>query len=466
MTDKLAVRAFKLVVVATALFCVLGLWRAIAIMGLRLPLDPNEGWNAYHAAAAMSGASLYPGPQSYMIDNYPPLSFYLVGALGRLLGDNIFAGRIVSLLSFFFVSFGVFAAALRLGCKRLAAFFAALLFAGGLLIFADYVGMDDPQLLAHAIAMAGFLVLLAEPRGTVHIAAAAALFVLAFFVKHNVIAMAVAVTLWLAVYDWRSALRLIVLGIALLVLGLVLFRFVYGTGLLAQLITARTYSLDSLRNGFDRWLHWSLVPLVGLTVLASLRWHDRYVRLVIFYAAFATLLGVGFLGGTGVDVNVLFDADIALALGAALLLERTARGVFAPVAAAAYALPLLFAAWSNGDWRDADSWLHPMQEEARLAQEDIAFVAARQGPALCEMQSFCYWARKPAAVDVFNVGQQFDAGARSDTPLVALIEAHRFGAIQFDPDSPYSLGENVHEAIARAYRLDHQDDYGSFYVPR
>jgi len=178
------------------------------------------------------------------------------------------------------------------------------------------------------------------------------------------------------------------------------------------------------------------------------------------------ILGIGLLGGAGVDVNVMFDADIALALGAALLLERAARGVFAPVAAAAYALPLLFAAWSNGDWRDADSWLHPMQEEARLAQEDIAFVAARQGPALCEMQSFCYWARKPAAVDVFNVGQQFDAGARSDTPLVALIEARCFGAIQFDPDSLYSLGENVHEAIARAYRLDHQDDYGSFYVPR
>jgi hypothetical protein len=107
-----------------------------------------------------------------------------------------------------------------------------------------------------------------------------------------------------------------------------------------------------------------------------------------------------------------------------------------------------------------------MREEASLAQKDIAFLAARQGPALCEMQSFCYWARKPGAVDVFNLGQQFDAGARSDAPLVALIEARRFGAIQFDPDSPYSLGENVHEAMAHAYRLDHQDDYGSFYVPR
>ena len=466
MSDNLAARAFKLAVLGMALFCALGLWRAIATMGLRLPIDPNEGWNAYHAAAAMAGAPLYPGSQSTMINNYPPLSFYLVGALGRVLGDNIFAGRIVSLLSFFFVLFGIFAAALRMGCKRLEACFAALLFAGGLLVFTDYVGIDDPQMLAHAIAMAGFLLLLREPRGTVRLAAAALLFVLAVFVKHNVIAMAVAATAWLTVYDRRSAVRLAALGIALALCGLVLFRFVYGTGLLAQLISARLYSLENLHNGFDRWLQWGLVPLVGLTVLVFLRWNDRHVRLVAFFAAFATILGVGFLGGTGVDVNVMFDADIALALSAALLLGQIARGVYAPVAAVAYAAPLLFAAWTNPDWRDADVWLHPMREEAVLAQKDIAFLAARRGPALCEMQSFCYWAGKPPAVDVFNVGQQFDTGARSDKPLVALIEARHFGAIQFDPDSPYSLGENVHDAIARAYRLDHQDDYGSFYVPR
>jgi hypothetical protein len=290
--------------------------------------------------------------------------------------------------------------------------------------------------------------------------------VLAVFIKHNVIAMAVAAAAWLVVYDRRGALRLAVFGVALLLIGLVLFRFVYGTGLLAHLISARIYSLDNLHGGFDGWLHWSLVPLVGLTVLASLRWHDRHVHLVTFYAACGTILGICLLGGAGVDANVMFDADIALTLGAALLLEQTAHGVLAPLAAAAYALPLLFAAWTNGDWRDADTWLHPMREETVLAQKDIAFLAARQGPALCEMQSFCYWARKPAAVDVFNVGQQFDTGARSEAPLVALIEARHFSVVQFDPDSPYSLGENVHNAIARAYRLDHQDDYGSFYVPR
>jgi len=69
-------------------------------------------------------------------------------------------------------------------------------------------------------------------------------------------------------------------------------------------------------------------------------------------------------------------------------------------------------------------------------------------------------------VDVFNIGEQFETGARSDGALVHLIEARRFAVIQFDPDSPYSLGENVHDAVALAYRLDHEDDFGAFYVPK
>ena len=40
------------------------------------------------------------------------------------------------------------------------ALFAALLFVAGLLVFTDYVGMDDPQLLAHAVAIGGLALLL------------------------------------------------------------------------------------------------------------------------------------------------------------------------------------------------------------------------------------------------------------------------------------------------------------------
>lgn len=465
---KAASFVLKAAIFLMALLCFTGLWRVVALIDVHIPLDPNEGWNAYNAAAAMAEGPLYPPSTSFMVNNYPPLSFYLIGAVGRVLGNNIIAGRIVSLLSLGVVSTGLFMIARLMGCRQFEASFASSLFVAGMLVFTDYVGMNDPQMLAHAIAVMGFLLVLRDPAQTKQLAAAALLFVLAAFTKHNVIVMAVSITVWLALTDWRNAVRLAAFGLLFAVLGLVLFHFCYDKSLLSLLQSARTYTWDNLREGLGNWLHWSTVSLVGLAILIGIRGREKYVRLCAIYAAFGALIGVFFLAGTGVDANVLFDADIALALGAALLLNRLESQPKAALAAIAYVVPLFVAIGMSTDEsvHDVNSWLHPMKAEAIAAQEDINFLEGRKGTALCEMLSLCYWAHKPATVDVFNVGQQFETGARSDQVLAKQIEARHFAVIQFDPDSPYSLGENVHDAMTRSYRLDHQDEFGSFYVPR
>jgi len=455
---------FDAVLVLLGVLCVSALWRALATAGLQVPLDPNEGWNAYHAAAAMQGGPLYPAAQNYLVNNYPPLSFYLAGALGLVTGDPIVAGRLLSLLAVLGIACGLFAAARAMGCSRRAAALPPLLFMAGLAVYADYLGMDDPQLLAHAVAMAGFLLVLRERRSDAVLAGAAFLFVMAFFVKHNVLAMAIAAALWLLLHDRRHAFKLAGFGLAFLAAGLLLFRLVYGSSLLSHLLTARLYSFEQLGFGLLGGLQRSGAALAGLVLLVVLKPRDRFVRLSALYAAVAILIGALFLGGAGVDVNVLFDADIALALAAALLIDRA--GNWKAAVAALYALPLLYFAASNEDWRRADYWLHPLQEETTTSRRDIAFLAAHKGPALCEMLSFCFWAKKAPAVDVFNVGQQFDTGVRSDAELTRWIEEKRFAAIQFDPDSPEPLGDNVHAAMARAYRVDHSDEFGTFYLPR
>ena len=457
--------ADKAVPAVLTLLCAAALWRVAAAAGLHVPLDPNEGWNAYHAAAAMGAGPLYPDPQGYMVNNYPPLSFYVVGVLGLLVGDNIVAGRILSLLAVAAIGAGMYAACRRFGCSRTASVFAPLFFTAGLLVFTDYAGMDDPQLLAHAIAMGGLLLLLRERRSTTVIAGAAFLFVAALFVKHNVVALAVSLAIWLTLVDRRGALHYALFGAGFLAAGFVLFRIAYGRSLLDVIATARLYSLEQLAAGALAWLRWSLVPIAGLCFLLVHRSRDTHVRLCAIYAAVASVIGLAFLGGAGVDPNVLFDADIALALSAALVLDGL-RGARALAIPAAYAIPLIYTAATNEEWRDPETWTRPYQDEAETAAHDIALISARSGPALCEMQSFCYWAGKPPAVDVFNVGQQFDTGARSDSGLAREVEARRFAVIQFDPDSPESLGERVHEAMNRSYRVDHVDDYGTFYVPR
>ncbi len=81
------------------------------------------------------------------------------------------------------------------------ALFAALFFSAGLMLTSDYVGMDDPQMLGHAIAIGGLWLVLREPRLPRDMVGAAALFALAFFVKHNLVVLPLAVAAWLALLD-------------------------------------------------------------------------------------------------------------------------------------------------------------------------------------------------------------------------------------------------------------------------
>ena len=66
---------------------------------LNVEIQNNEGWNAYFADAAMAKVPLYPSPDQLITNNYPPLSFYLVGSVGRLVGDSLLAGRLLSLVA-------------------------------------------------------------------------------------------------------------------------------------------------------------------------------------------------------------------------------------------------------------------------------------------------------------------------------------------------------------------------------
>lgn len=452
-------------IAALGIVCAAGLWHVLAVLPVHLPLDPNEGWNAYHTAALLSGHGLYPDRTAYLVNNYPPLSFYVVGAVSLMAGDAIVAGRIVSLLAFTAIAAMLTVIARTMGASRPVAFLPALWFAAMLLLSSDYVGMDDPQMLAHAVSLAGLVVLLKKPAWRFTAPAAAALFVAGFFVKHNVVALPLAATLWLFFQDRRKGLQMAAWGAGLAVAGLIAFRLAYGISLFSVVATARQYSADALVNAFRGWLYWVGFPAMALYALAQWRLRDPAVRLIALYALIATAIGSYFLGGAGVDPNVLFEADIALALGTALAVQRL-KGFWAPLAAAVLAAPLLWSAATNTEWQQANLSASIRHEEIATTRADIAFLAAQKGPALCEMLSFCYWAGKPPAVDMFNIGQAFDTGARSDGEIVRKVEQKYYAAIQFDPGEPYALGDNVYQALQQSYRLHHQDDYGTFWVPK
>ena len=53
----------------------------------------NEGWNAYHQQAASQGKPLYGEAPKLSTNNYPPISFHLIGRVSHLTGDVNQTGR-------------------------------------------------------------------------------------------------------------------------------------------------------------------------------------------------------------------------------------------------------------------------------------------------------------------------------------------------------------------------------------
>ena len=419
--------------------------RNILAIPLHVPLDPNEGWNAAHALAVMAGQPLYPPSDSLMVNNYPPLSFYIVSMLARLTGDAVVAGRILSLLSFLAVCGGIALVVRQMGCGTRGRLFAVLFFAAVLLIGSDYVGMDDPQLAGHAIQLAALLLLL---RG--QIIAAALAFAASLFLKHNMLALPLASAAWLLWQDRRVALRFIGCGLAAALAGLILFRLVYGTSLLTQLASPRFVSLANLRFAIAH-LWWAVLPLAALIIL-----HGPWKHFCVLYVTAALTLGLIFAAGDGVDANAFFD----LAIACALALGLTSRsGSTCPLAACSAAPLLLFMVFH---WSDSNFFF--TRDFAVQSARDIAFLQSRPGLALCDQLSLCLWAGKGADVDVFNIGEAIKTGKRDPAPLAGMIRARRFSVLQIqDLDV---LGPKVRTEIAQNYRADHSDDNGSFWVPR
>jgi hypothetical protein len=431
---------------ALALVVLALLVRNILAIPAHVPLDPNEGWNGAHALAAIAGRNLYPPPDALMVNNYPPLSFYAIGTLAGHGRDAIIVGRWVALAAFLATVAGIAAVLRRMDCSVRAMTSGAMYFGALLLVTSDYVGMDDPQSLGHAVELGALLLLLRD-----RIFVSALLFALALFIKHNLVAMPLAAGLWLMAQDRRTGLVFLLWLLAFALSGLVLFQFELGTSLIGQLASPRLYSLANLGTAVTH-LWWAVLPGLAMAGL----WPDRHSLFCSIYAGAALILGLVFAAGDGVDTNAFFDLGIALSLALGLVVERGRW----PILAAASALPLLICLALT--FRDNNFFF--TRDFARSTARDIAFLESRPGPALCDQLSLCLWAGKGADVDVFNVGEAIKAKARDPAPLMGMIADHHFASLQLiDMDG---LGPDVRRAIEKNYRIHHSDDNGTFLIPK
>jgi hypothetical protein len=90
----------------------------------------NEGWNAFLAVAAVSNIQLYPDSSALTANAYSPLSFYIIGTLGHIFGDNIIVGRMLAFISVLIVSSNIVLISRRLGASTSIAVLCGLVFLG------------------------------------------------------------------------------------------------------------------------------------------------------------------------------------------------------------------------------------------------------------------------------------------------------------------------------------------------
>ncbi len=440
---------------------------------IRISLNYNEGWNAYHAAHAFGPETLYPSLSASFSNNYPPASFYIVGGLGQIIGDNIIAGRIISLLSLGAIALGIAWIITNRSKQITLGVFTGLFFLvtfGN--YFSKYVAINDPQMLAHAIQMGALVWIMkqsAEEKTIVSITGPSLLVGASLLVKHNLLALPAAIALWLFIYKRRSAFVFAAIVTAVIVVSFAFFHLIYGPNFLIGLLKApRTYTLLGGLVRINRWLApqgW----LVGLGLMVVARqWRNRDVQLIGLFAGFSVCLGLAIAGGAGINYNAIFDLTISLCLlsGWALmsldsgLLNRVNTGVSTQSRttwrlseqqlAGITALSLIFLLLLPTKLQTLITIESTTPALTAQATEDIALIAKTEGAIVCEELAMCYFAGKPIALDLFNFGQKLRTGVVSEAEWIHQIESKEFSLLYLKRDSRL-LTASTYQAIEAHY---------------
>lgn len=404
---------------------------------------PNEGWNAYFQEAAMKGKGLYPSPDQFITNNYPPLSFYAVGFVGNFLGDNILAGRWIAFFSLLTIAFFIFKIIRELGGEPLAGLLGASFFVATMgLFFERYVAMNDPQLLAQSIMIGAFFLFLKAVKEKKKCFFPIALMVFAGFFKQNIVMFPITALLWLLVIKEQANFwKYSVFSALLIGVGFIFCYFHYGSYFFFNFLSPRRFfPIQEIAALLD------LQSVALATIISSaILWRNRHQKNIdLIFIMLAVGLVAHFLQrfGSGVDSNSQFDFNIAVALAVGMsfhLLKKRKKEAHQILFLVIILIPLLLAPGRTLIKKGVSSHFN---EEARWRErclvETIKKVQSTPGDVLTEPY-IAYRAGKSFIIDGFNFEERIQAGIVKSTVPQDLVNKHQLTKICIDPNAlwPY-----------------------------
>lgn len=415
-------------------------WRAF----LPLQIAYNEAWNAWLADVALGTRPLYPATDEFIVNNYPPLSFYLIALIAKVTSfDPLYVGRVLSLLA---TATGGLAIALcirRFGGTRVAAALSALWYISALARFHDaYVGMNDPNLLALALMGLALAWLLSRLENRRVVEPAIIAMVVAGFFKHTLMAIPLTALFWLAASDRRLAFRAALIGAAASAIGLALCWLAYGGAFFEQMLIPREMNPRLAYLALDR-LQW-IVP--ALVIVGIWAWYDRRGPAARFVLVLATLSFVSLMlqrMGDGVDDNVQFELVFAAALGLGLAFDSVGVVPLARRLGAErvrIAIVIILVAWLLWPVRPepflligSPAYRQGIADNIEIRNQEVARIKAMPGPVTCSIMTVCRQAGKPYVWDHFWMTQRAATTHRDFSKLEAEARAQGIRFETIDP---------------------------------
>jgi hypothetical protein len=330
-------------------------------------------------------------------------------------------------------------------------------------------------MLAHAVMLAGLVVLL-KGRGTsIPVVVAAGLMVTGGLIKHNLLGLPLAVTLWLLLHDRRALRVWLVAAAGWVALALALLWLSHGPALFDNMLGRRSYSLGRARAVIRLALEILQIPLAAALFLVALRPRAPANQLAGLFVVCALLVACLFAGGAGTGVNLFFEPLIAACLAAGLLLQDAPRWVDASAlrpsslrAALAAVLVFGIAIALPGDPVRILLGRSPIPEAEAETRADLAFLAGIEGRVVCETLALCYWAGKGLEVDSFNARQGFLARGYDEGVLLDLLASGAIEAVQLTEADPGRDDERISPAfmaeLRRHYRPARVSGNGTYFV--
>jgi hypothetical protein len=452
-------------------------------IAIKYSFNVNEGWNAYWAAAAWSGADLYPPPTALKMNVYLPLWFYLTGSLGSLLGDNIIAGRIVAGAAMLGTAGAVFLIVRAItGLRRDGMTAAAAFLAMCGLFYGLYVAADDPQWAGNLLMTLAMLAVVRKAsgeRGPIPIHLVIPLLLIAGLIKHNVMAAPASIAIYLLLFRTAEFPRFLLWSIVGLAAVCATLFFIFGRGVFASMLYPRPYDFESAWDqGINHLMPYSSLLLVVLYLGYLAIRRNQPAILIFIYAVAALIQGFVLSGGLDVDINVFFDLGIACSIGIGLLQNaiarfvadetRTWRAACALLAWLAITLTPVFAAAGDG-WKGARNLIAALAGSRQ--QADVAFIKGAPGAVLCENPALCYWAGKDFWVDINTLKILVMGNPQLETDFIVNLERCLYPLIQLQNDweddedeSPFT--ERILIALESHYTEIRRSAEANYRVPR